>query len=242
MLMGLSHQIREGAEAARKEKKQPEFSWKEYDRSLGGIQGVINEGIITALNREVRPSGEELQNELREAVGLDINAKNKAAAFSFETPTQKLYIVAYALGTLVANSRSWVGVFGPQGHGRRYALLASVENSLPDKTIAIQPLGHSGKSGLTFLAYGINWGDAHNRLTVIAYAFGGKTLKAIWSRSDLPQGQLSVQDGSITLNFLSSPLGPGHKSVHSVTEIYRLTSGQIRLESTEPTEKQTTRD
>lgn len=231
MLMDLFQQVRESAEAALREKRQPEFSLKDYNQRLLQVQSRINDGIMSALNRHPAPSAEELQSEMREAVGLGITAENKASAFSFQKSNQKLYVVAYALGALVANSQSWIGVFGSPGDGKPYSLLASVDNSLPDKTIAIQPLGRSGKSGLTFLAHGINWGDAHNRLTLIAYTLDGNKLKVIWSRADLPQGEVKVRDGKIELNFLSSPLGPGHKSVHPLAETWRVTPAGIRLES-----------
>jgi len=232
MLLEFDQQVHESAEAARREGRQPEFRWEGYNRRLLQVQGLINQGIVSALDRQPRPSGQELQNELREVVSLGVGPETKAGAFSFQTATRKLYVVAYALGVLAANSRSWIGVFGCQGEGKACGLLASVENSLPDKTIAVQPLSHPGEPGLTFLAYGINWGDAHNRLTVIAYSFAGQKLKAIWSHADLPQGQVKVRDGKIELDFLSSPLGPGYRSVHAVTEVYRLTSAGVRLEST----------
>lgn len=232
MLLGLHQQVHESAEAALKEGRQPQFSWEDYNRRLLQVQGLVNQGIGSALNRQPRPSGQELQDELRDVVGLGVGPENKASAFSFQTAARKVYVVAYALGVGPTDSRSWIGVFGCQGEGKPCGLLASVENSLADKTIAVQPLSHPGEPGLTFLAYGINWGDAHNRLTVLAYSLADQKLKAIWSRADLPQGQLKVRDGKIKLDFLSSPLGPGYTSVHAVTEVYRLTSAGVRLEST----------
>ena len=229
MLTDLARQVRESAEIAHKEDRQPKFSWEDYNRRLLQVQGLINQGIVSALNRQPRPSEGELQNELEEVVGLGVNPENKASAFSFQTAAGKLYVVAYELGVLVTNSRSWIGVLGSPAEGKPCVVLASVENSLPNKTIAVRPLSQPGDSELTFLAYGINWGDAHNRLTVIAYSFTGEKLRAIWSRTDLPEGQVRVVDGKIDLTYLSALTGAGDKSVRSIAQTYRLTPAGIKL-------------
>lgn len=229
MLQELYQQVREAAEARLREGRQPEYTWQDYNRRLLQIQGLINQGIVSALNQQPRPSGGELERELRYVLGAGIPAETKASAFSFHMASHELYVVAYALGIGATSTRSWIGVFGPPGLGNAYALLASVENSLPDKTIALQPLYHPPEQGLTFLAYGFNWGDAHNRLTVIGYSFDGEKLESVWSKPDLPQGQISVEGKRISLVFLSSALGPGY-DVREITEIYRVTSSGMRLE------------
>ncbi|MGH9862041.1 MAG: hypothetical protein ACRD35_01310, partial [Candidatus Acidiferrales bacterium] len=230
MLQELYQQVHVAAEATLREGRQPEYTWQDYNRRLLPIQAVVNQGIVSALNRQPRPSAQDLENELRDVLGFRNPDAQLASAFSFQTSSRKVYVAAYALGIGATSTRSWIGVFGPLGLGNPYALLASVENSLPDKIIALHPLNDPEEQGLTFLAYGINWGDAHNRLTVIAYSFDGHKLKPIWSRADLPQGQIRVEGTKIKLTFLSSLLGPGYKSVREITEIYRVTSSSIELE------------
>jgi len=229
MVQEIYRKVAEWAEAT-KEGRQPDYTLEDYDRWLLEVQSVSNQGIASTLNQQPRPSAQELENDLRRVVSPKFAAETQASVFSSHTATRTLYVVAYGLGAFATSTRSWIGVFGPEGDGKPYSLLASVENTLPDKTIALEPLSHPGAEGVTFLAYGINWGDAHNRLTVIAYSFKGGELKPMWSRVELPQGQIKVEEGKIKLVFLSSPLGPGYKSVHQVTEIYRIGSSGIRLE------------
>lgn len=214
--------------------QRPKLSPDDYSRRLLAIQSEVNRGIAAVLNANPHPPAEELQAELRNTLGSGKDDPYVAAAVWFPQASGKVYVVAYQLLGGIASSRSWVGVFGSSNGGRGWRLEAAVDNSLPNKTIALQPLNYPGQRGITFLAYGINWGDAHNRLTVLAYSFDGGKLQSVWSRADLPNGEVKAEGGSIELKFLNSMLGPGYKSVRRVSEVYRVTpAGVILLKHSE---------
>ncbi len=214
--------------AAVKSGQAAKFTTAYLDRRLSMIGDVLNGELGSALGGGAAPSCEALLEGLRGSLGFRGEPDpNVASVLCLSHNSGTYYVVAYALTAAATYSRSWVGVFGPSGTGHHNQLLASVDNTLPDKTVALArlPDGESGEA--RFLAYGVNWGDPHGRLTVIAYRLVGQKLKATWSRTDLPEGQVTVEDGNIGLTFLSSALGPGYKSVHLIKESYRVTAGGI---------------
>lgn len=217
----------ERSEAA-KSGQAGKFTGAYLDRRLSAIGGVLNRELGSALGGETAPNCEGFQEDLRRSLGFGGEPDaNIASVLCIPRDRGTYYVVAYALAGAATYSRSWIGVFGPSGIAHKNQLLASAENRLPDKTVALAHLPDAEGGGVRFLAYGINWGDAHNRLTVIAYRLMGQNLKAMWSRTDLPEGQVKVEDGKIDLSFLSSAFGPGNKSVHLIKESYRVTAAGI---------------
>jgi len=211
--------------AALKSGQAAKFTAAYLDRRLSTIGDVLNGELGSALGGGSAPSCEALLEDLRRSLGFRGEPDpNVASVLCLPHNSGTYYVVAYALTAAATYSRSWLGVFGPSGTGRASQLLASVDNTLPDKTAGLARLP-DGKSGeVRFLAYGVNWGDPHGRLTVIAYRLVARKLEAMWSRTDLPEGQVTVEDGKIGLSFLSSALGPGYKSVRLIKECYRVTA------------------
>lgn len=78
------------------------------------------------------------------------------------------------------------------------------------------------------LVYGTNWGDAHNRLNVIAYSFGPHKLEEIWSRTALPGGHIEIGPGGFELSFYTT-LDNFQRTER--TETYLVTKGGIHLRS-----------
>jgi hypothetical protein len=226
MLEVFSGELREAA----KERDPTKFPPKEYNRRLSMIEAAFNQGIVSALNARTSPSAGELESELRHALSPNGPDPNVASVFTCELSGRSLYVVGYALGVGAIASRSWIGVIASPGNGKPSEVLAGVEDSLANKTVAIQPLGSGAQGGLTFLAHGINWGDPHSHLTVIAYAFDGHSLKTLLTRSGLTQGQVKVEGERIELTFLTMALGPGYPPVPVRTELYRLIPSGIKLE------------
>ncbi|MEE8199625.1 MAG: hypothetical protein V3R29_00515, partial [Candidatus Acidoferrales bacterium] len=83
MVQEIFAHVKEEAEASLKEGRQPDYTLQDYNRWLLEVQGVISEGIVSALNQQPRPSAQELENELRNVVS-PARDKNKASAFSFQ--------------------------------------------------------------------------------------------------------------------------------------------------------------
>lgn len=226
MLEVFSRELHEASE----QRDLTRFTPKEYNRRLGLIEAAFNQGIVSALNGRTSPSAGELESELRHALSPNGPDPNVASVFTCELSARSLYVVGYALGVGAIASRSWIGVIASQGNGKPSEVLAGVEDSLANKTVAIQPLGSGAQGGLTFLAYGINWGDPHSHLTVTAYAFDGHSLKTLLTRPDLTQGQVKVEGGRIELTFLPFAQGPGYRPLPVRREVYRVTPSGIKLE------------
>jgi hypothetical protein len=214
--------------AALKSGQAAKFTAAYVDRRLSAVGDVLNGELGSALGGETVPNCEGFQEGLRSTLGSRGEPDpNIASVLCLPRDSGTCYVVAYALTAAATFSRSWIGVFGPSGTGHHNQLVASVDNPLRDKTVALARLPDGEGGALRFLAYGVNWGDPHNRLTVIAYRLTGQKLSATWSRTDLPEGQVKVGDGRIDLSFLSAALGPGYKSVHLIKESYRVTAGGI---------------
>jgi hypothetical protein len=217
----------ERSEAA-KSGQAAKFTAAYLARRLSAVGDVLNGELGSVLGGRIVPSCEGVQEDLRRSLGFRGEPNpNVASVLCAPHDRGAYYVVAYALTGAAIYSRSWVGVFGPSGIGHKNQLLASAENPLPDKTVALAHLPDAEGGGVRFLAYGVNWGDPHNRLTLIAYRLMGQNLKATWSRADLPEGQVKVEDGKIDLSFLSSAHGPGRESVHLIKESYRVTAAGI---------------
>lgn len=217
-------------DAARNKSKRTAFTPRYINMRLAAIGAVVNGALESTFSATRRPNCEALQEELRSALGRGRPDPNLASILCLWR-AQADYVVGYDLTEGPVYSRSWIGIFGPSAHDGRYRMVASEQDTLPDKTIALALLPRDGHGELRFLAYGINWGDAHNRLTAIAYVLNDRILRPIWSRTQLPEGQLRVQGGTIQISFLSSALGPGYGGVRSVAETYRVTPTGIKLEN-----------
>lgn len=206
------------------------FTQDYLDKRLATIAAEVNIGLLSSLNAQPPPACGDVEEELRSALGYGGRPDPRVAGVVCTRWNGSVYfVIGYELAGAITYSRSWIGVFAPSASGGRYQLLAAAENSLPSRTLALLPLPLPIKGKLSFLAYGTNWGDPHNRLTVIAYSLRESKLEPIWSRSDLSQGELKIEGGRIKLTFLSSPLGPGYKSVHEIAEAYEVTSSGIKL-------------
>lgn len=230
MLQDLS---RDRLGAAKKKSMHSAFSPQHLNRRLAAIQGVVNDALVSMLAAAPRPSCKVLQGKLRSTLsshgGPDPNV---ASVLCTKGNRATYYTVAYALTVGPAYSRSWIGVFGPSAHRNEYRLLATAVDTLHNKTVALANLPRNLYGQMRFLAYGINWGDPHNRLIVIVYTFNGHQIKRTWSRTGLPQGKVTVRKHRIVLSFLNMAVGPGFSGVRTVTKVYRVTPCGVEIEST----------
>lgn len=207
------------------------FTPSYLDGRLAAVEVAVNSGLLSMLNASPPPSCSVLEQDLRAALGPGGQANPSLASTQCVRWNGSIYyVVGYALSGAATYSRSWIGVFAGTPLGGTYRLLGSAENTLPNKTLSVKLLPRPVNGKLSFLAYGINWGDAHNRLAVIAYSLGEGKLEPVWSQEDLSQGQVKVQGDKIELTFLNSPFGPGYQSVHEISETYDVTDSGIKLE------------
>jgi hypothetical protein len=225
MLHDLNRERREAAKAGTASKFTPSY----LDSRLLAIQTIVNKGLLSGLKVTPRPSCRRLEVELRTALGYGGQADpNTASVICSQWEGGSYYIVGYVLNGAAAYSRSWIGVFSVPLEGS-CELLAAAENTLPNRTVALEPLLPQIRGNLSFLVHGVNWGDAHNRLTAIVYSFDGHEIRPVWSLADLSQGQIEVQGPRIKLTYLSSPLGPGYESVKRIVETYEVTPSGVEL-------------
>lgn len=230
MLHDLDQERREAGTASK-------FTPSYLDGRLLAIQTTVNRGLLSELNVTPRPPCARLEEELRTALGYGGQADpNVASVACRQWEGSFYYIVGYVLNGAVAYSRSWLGVFSVPLVGSS-ELLAAAENTFPDRTLAIETLSPEIRDDLTFLAHGVNWGDAHNRLTAIVYSFDGHEIRPVWSLAGLSQGHIEVQGPRIRLTYLSSPLGPGYESVRGIVETYEVTPSGVELQERSETRR-----
>jgi hypothetical protein len=194
------------------------------------IQAHASRGVLALLNSANPPSTEHLQEALRLGLSAtDEPQSGNASVLKFMEPTNPLYVVAYAVGFCAVCSRSRLEVIGIRRGS--YQDIAVIEDPLPNRSLALLPLDLLRGGRIRFLADGVNWGDPHGRLTVIAYAFDGVRLNNSWSRADLPQGMVRVQGDRILLSYLTSLAPPWRTPSKEKTDVYRLTDGAIELQT-----------
>jgi hypothetical protein len=190
------------------------------------VERLLNKGILLLLNTRPSLLPEELRQQLNAALETappDQNKETMAFVFAFDHSQKPSYVVAYYTGYCAICSRSWIGIVGPKED--HYEIVASLENSLPNCSLTMVPLGTGAGGSIRFLAYGRSWGDAHGRLNAIAYSFNGQHLQKIWSREDLPQGKITVTQAEIVLSFLTPRRPPWRER----TEVYNITPEGISI-------------
>ncbi len=191
------------------------------------IEILLNEGILRLLNQPSAVSSEQLREKLSRTLSWwDSPSLEVATVLAWGEEQSPLFIIAYTIGYSAINGRSFVGVFGARDGV--YRLVASVEDPLPDRYIRLVPIDSERADRIAFLAYGTRWGDAHTRLTAIAYVLDGNELQSIWTRRDLPRGHLKLEHGKILLYSVDDTVRPWRER----TEIYRVTATGIEHETT----------
>jgi hypothetical protein len=183
------------------------------------VSKLVNLGLLNLLNNGLVRSPEDLRVKIDEA----LETGNVTPAFVFPLQNRS-YVIIYNVLFCSTCSRSWIGMFSPQGG--KYAIVASLEDSLPDQSIRAVSLSASD-NGTRFIVYGTNWGDAHNRLSVVAYLVEGDKVRDFWSRSGLPQGAAQIGEGMMELSFFTSLRPPWTRR----KETYSLGRESIRLQS-----------
>lgn len=205
----------------------------DIDKRLVDVQQLVNVGIASRLNSAAASACGMLQEEIRRSLGYGGEPDpNVASVLCVERNNEKYAVAAYDLTAGPTHSRSWIGVFGRPAPRIPYQVLAAAENTLPNHTVALAPLPPGPHGQLRFLAYGVIWGDPHKHLTVLAYALEGNHFKQLWTRSQLPEGEVKAHDDRIDLSFLNVAVGPGFRGVHWVKQAYRVMPAGVRLEST----------
>lgn len=189
----------------------------EIGSTLPEIERLTLSGIGQLLDSSRATSAAGLQEELESVLG-------NASVLKLPWSDGPVYVIAFTIASCADCSRSWLGAFANvQGH---YTVIASAENSEPNRVVSLTPLPQHG-GGARFLVSRLLLGDAHNRLDASAYELQARALRVLWSRLALPQGRVEVRNGTIILSFASG-LEP---SSQEVTEIYSFDRGKIDLRS-----------
>lgn len=196
-------------------------------------QRLLSAGIVRLLNSPGAHSVSEIHAKLVSALQLDLSSEFQPEVFVFAFPIGRptTYIIAFNIVYCVTCSRDWIGVVGREDGV--FQTLASEDNGFPNQSLSVTMLQSPGQGKTRFLVHGTNWGDAHSRMSVVAYRFGGYELARIWSRVDLPQGTIKITPTEITLSFLTALVPPWNER----TETYAILPEEIQLrQSSERTE------
>jgi hypothetical protein len=189
------------------------------------IEDLLNRGFLALLNSPGRHNTDQLRQKLTAALQVAPPEQYSPEVFVFSSSpkNQPTYFVAYNFGYCAACSRNWIGVFGRVGGV--YRILASVENPFPNHSLNVTWLPQAKNGEPRLLAYGTNWGDPHNRLSVTAFTFADSHFRREWSLTDLPQGTVEVLPREIIVSYLTSLRPPWAER----TEVYAILPEQIQL-------------
>jgi hypothetical protein len=170
------------------------------------VQPLLTAGILEYLNNAAQPSSTALKQKLSEALTAP-TVKGRTAegvADVISSQSGDTFVVVYTVNYCIACSKAWLGEFARQNG--KFVLKFSIQNLASDQMVYLARLPVPSEK-LTFLLYGVHLGDSHNRLNVQAFTVD-ETIRLIWSKLDLPQGQISINNSTVTLTYLSSLIPP----------------------------------
>lgn len=194
-------------------------------RAQKDAPALINEGILELLNSLGSHSAEEIRLHITRCLQLVPTDEYTPEVFVLRLAPRQEYFIAYSVPYCASCSRAWIGVIG--GKNGHYEIISEGGDSFDGKSLHVVRLDKRGSTLERFLVYGTNWGDAHSRLSVIAYVVDQGKLRRFWARTDLPQGQVTVTPKQISLTFLTSLAPPWSEK----TDIYEIKEGEeIKLE------------
>lgn len=186
-------------------------------------QTVLRDGILAVLNSPGNHSAGEVRQKLSAALQIvpPDEYQPEVFAFRFTTEQQALYLIAYNVPYCASCSSAWIGLVGKRGG--HYEVLSEEGKEFAGKSLHVASLAESEARAARFLVYGTNLGDAHNRLTAMAYEVHDTRLRSIWTRADLPQGSVEVSPARISLTFLTTLNPPWEEK----TEVYEVAQGKL---------------
>ena len=189
------------------------------------VEQLLKEGTVELLNTAGDHSSQEIQEKLSAALQIAPPDQYKPEVFVFSAASLHgpSFLVAYNVPFCAACSRAWIGLIGKKRD--HYEVLSESGASFAGKSLQVVPLDRTEQALGRFLVYGTNLGDSHSRFSVVAYALDKYELKEIWSREDLPQGNIKIANSKISLTFLTALRPPCAER----TENYSLLSNRIEL-------------
>ena len=188
---------------------------------------LLNSGILALLNSPGTHSAAEIKERISTALQILPTGGYHPEVYAFRSARghQDTYLIAYNIPYCASCSRAWIGLIGKRRG--RYEVLSEKGEAFADRSLHVARLSESEARTARFLVYGSNWGDAHSRLTAMAFQIYDAQLRSIWSRSDLPQGSVEVTPTRLSLTFLTSLNPPWREK----TEVYEVPQGkQIKLQ------------
>jgi hypothetical protein len=193
------------------------------------VPELLKKGTVEFLNSSAVASPSEIQEKISATFWDAPPGRGKYDPEVFVFPTGSgqggCYLVAYNVPYCASCSRAWIGLIGKKGG--RYEVLSEEGNSFNGKGVHVVPLARSEDGKDRFLIYGTNWGDAHSRLSMVAYSVDHAKLVKFWARTDLVQGRVEVTSKHISLTFLTALTPPWNER----TEVYEVQrSEDIRLQ------------
>ncbi len=82
-----------------------------------------------------------------------------------------------------------------------WVLGAESTNDLEGRTIQVATLQSPNPGEIWVMAWGVKYGDNRARLSVRLYAFNTNTVHTLWSRDDLPGGEIEIHKSLVVLKY-----------------------------------------
>jgi hypothetical protein len=188
-------------------------SMKKWDASLDGqlksdIAGLTDRYILGRLNGRT-PSAPGLQRDLNEAFSQAIGHMSSEELKRFWGEIHYASVLGlgaqrggFLIGYMVPHGNTSLDVIevAEQVSGT-YGFSARGGGEMQDHTLSLALMRCPNPGHVRFVAYGARLGANDSPLAVVLYEFDGKSLSALWSRSELWQGSVKVEPDSVMLTF-----------------------------------------
>jgi hypothetical protein len=169
------------------------------DPILGQIQKLVldhmNEWMATRT-----PTDVDVRRELESLFNLlHYPEVAQPATFAFPWRGQMVIGAGYTLGWTDFDKQNVVAIYTSSA-GK--SIPVTVTHFVPRTDLNYEPLPQLGWDDLRFFIYGNRLGKSQPRLSAILYSFDGKTLKPLWDKRDIYDGDMTVDKDKVLIKFL----------------------------------------
>lgn len=187
------------------------------------LEEPLTHGILAYLNDTQHPSATNLKSTIAKVLTAPMmgNQTAEGVADVVATKDNGTFFVVYTTNYCIVCSKTWLGEF--RRRDGQIVLQSSTRDVASDETVHLALLP-SNSSSPVILLYGVHLGDAHNRFNAEALSSDGG-LHTVWSKMNLPQGQLLINVNQLILTYESALTPPFEEK----REIYQIAGTELKL-------------
>jgi hypothetical protein len=170
------------------------------------FRNLITDYLLLRLDEDPALSAECLTQELRGILGaysLPKHVTHSPYVGHHRWEGGESYVVAYLInrgGVGAPDSKAVIQLYSKLG--RRFVLSDETSAGFDRHTLFIRGIQARRENESWYLFYGTRFGDSQNTMRVTLHAVDSKRIRQLWSRSDLPRGEITLENGFLSLKYL----------------------------------------